>query len=117
MTVPSLRLLVMYTSRLPEVLAFYERLGLEFVPEQHGKGPVHYSANLNEFVLELYPAQAANPECKLVRLGFSVENLDNVVRLLDTTETLSEPTRSSRGHRAIVKDPDGRVVELYARSE
>ena len=41
---------------LDATLAFYEGLGLEFAEEQHGRGPRHFSTQLGQAVLELYPA-------------------------------------------------------------
>lgn len=43
---PVASLLVLYVSDLAESRRFYELLGFTFVREQHGDGPVHYSAEL-----------------------------------------------------------------------
>ena len=37
------------------VVAFYQSLGLTFTEEQHGKGPLHYSAPLGDGIIEIYP--------------------------------------------------------------
>jgi catechol 2,3-dioxygenase-like lactoylglutathione lyase family enzyme len=34
---------------------FYEQFGLQFVEEKHGDGPKHFSSQIGETVLELYP--------------------------------------------------------------
>lgn len=88
-------LLVIYTERLVECRAFYTELGLEFVREQHGSGPVHYAARLaGGTVLELYPTSGDVATGRL-RLGVDV------------------PAREGREPgRTRVVDPDGRTVEL-----
>jgi catechol-2,3-dioxygenase len=51
-SVPQVRLglIVLRTARLEHCLAFYRIIGLEFVEEQHGKGPIHYAASLGNTV-------------------------------------------------------------------
>jgi catechol 2,3-dioxygenase-like lactoylglutathione lyase family enzyme len=48
-----LNLLVLRCKSIQVTKAFYEKLGLIFVQEQHGKGAVHYSTYVDEMVLEL----------------------------------------------------------------
>jgi hypothetical protein len=108
----SFRLLVLRSARLEEVRAFYERLGLVFVTEQHGSGPVHHAARVGAVVLELYPLAAeASPDGQL-RLGFAVENLTATLDALTESEIISPMRESLWGLRAVVRDPEGRVVEL-----
>lgn len=52
-----MKVFVIRTNRLPEVLTFYQSLGLEFVEEKHGKGPVHYACESNGVVFEIYPGK------------------------------------------------------------
>ncbi|WP_342778357.1 VOC family protein [Streptomyces botrytidirepellens] len=93
-------LVVLYTDHLEESREFYTALGLPFVREQHGSGPVHYSTTLADgMVIELYPATAKRPASS-ARLGFTIDG-----------QTLTPPLTSGRH---VVKDPDGRMVELYA---
>lgn len=90
-------LLVTYTGDLERCRAFYADLGLQFVLEQHGKGPQHYASELpGGLVLELYPATARRPVSSN-RLGFRV--------VADTVDL--EP-----GHH-VLEDPDGRAVEVH----
>ncbi|QLH26701.1 glyoxalase/bleomycin resistance/dioxygenase family protein [Streptomyces sp. Rer75] len=92
--------MVLYTDHLEESREFYTALGLPFVREQHGSGPVHYSTTLPDgMVIELYPATAKRPASS-ARLGFTVDG-----------QTLTPPLASGRH---VVKDPDGRMIELYA---
>jgi len=103
---PVVKLIVLRTSRLIELKAFYERLGMSFVEERHGEGPLHYSTMLGEVVMELYPLAADAVEAETIRLGFAVTALATIVTRLRAT---------ANGLRAVVRDPDGRAVELYQR--
>jgi len=95
-----LALLVVYTDHLEEAHRFYCGLGLAFVREQHGAGPVHYACTLPDgTVLELFPAGEGRPVSR-VRLGFHVAG--------------REMTPPLPPGRHVVRDPDGRAVELYA---
>lgn len=92
-------LLVIYTGLLDECLDFYASLGLTFVCERHGAGPIHYAAMLpGGMVIELYPAAADRVTCAL-RLGFAVRG--------DTLHPALLPGRHLR------EDPDGRTVEVH----
>ncbi|MDP9867213.1 MULTISPECIES: VOC family protein [Streptosporangium] len=89
-------LVVIYTSRLEECRDFYASLGLEFRPEQHGDGPRHHAATLPDgTVFELYPAGEGGETGRL-RLGF-----------------VAAGATEGAGRR-LLRDPDGRVVELQA---
>ncbi|MGW1376951.1 VOC family protein [Streptomyces sp. NPDC002446] len=93
-------LIVLYSDHLEEARSFYTGLGLTFVPEQHGKGPLHYAATqADDTVIELYPATEARPASS-VRLGFTVDG-----------QSVEPPLAPGRH---VVQDPDGRAVELYA---
>jgi lactoylglutathione lyase len=110
---PSLSLIVLRVRDLAQARAFYRLLGLSFVDEQHGSGPLHYSATIDGLTLELYPAR---PEDSLgrQRLGFRVRPLDGIVESLrrQGVKIVSEVRESPWGRRAIVEDPEGNVIEL-----
>jgi len=104
-----LNLLVLRCKNIQVTKAFYEKLGMIFVQEQHGKGAVHYSTYVDEMVLELYPLKEGF-EIEQSRLGFSVakgfiENMqDDVVSQYEFN-----------GQKVfVVQDPDGRKIELVA---
>jgi len=105
---------VLKTPDLERMRAFYEAIGIRFTEEQHGKGPVHYAGQLGDAVLELYPLLDSAVADTTTRLGFGVDNLNDVLRRLGLA---SEPQRTEWGPRAVVHDPDGRAVELYAEGE
>ncbi len=112
-----LNLLVIYARDVETSKAFYERLGLQFVAEQHGNGPRHYAATMNGTVFEIYPCTGGQ-ERGSVRVGFTVPSLDRVVEDLRThgNRIISEPKASPWGRRAVLADPDGVRVELMELS-
>jgi hypothetical protein len=48
--------LVIRTKQVLDYLAFFNALGLTFKREQHGDGPWHYACQVDNTVLEIYPA-------------------------------------------------------------
>lgn len=111
----SLSLLVLKTSQLDRLKAFYECIGCLFVKEKHGKGPVHYAAEMEGCLLELYPIPVGkDSEAPTIRVGFRVERLDEVITLFQEQALPIDqaPVASPWGYRAVVIDPDGRKVEL-----
>lgn len=111
-----LALLVIKTHQLDMLKDFYEALGLSFVVEKHGKGPEHYSCDLDGTVMEIYPLpEGGQLPDTTTRLGFRVKRLDDVVKHLEGNHTpiLNPPKRNDFGYFAVVKDPDGRMVVLY----
>ncbi len=110
-----LSLIVLRAVDLDHTLAFYTALDLEFTPEQHGSGPLHYSAPLGTAIIEIYPGQPGTaPDRRTagaVTLGFHVPSLDSALERLNA-KILTPPQTSPWGRRAVVADPDGRAVEL-----
>lgn len=108
--------LVVIRSPEPEKLAdFYQILGIDFEYHKHGKGSWHYSSVLGETTFEIYPLLKNQTEAdKSLRLGFNVKNLDNLMVALKkkNIEIVKEPHQSSWGYVAIIKDLDGRKIEL-----
>lgn len=100
----ALTLLVLYCSDVDASLRFYERLGLSFVKEQHGAGPVHYSTQIGDVVLELYPAGRRPGR---VRLAFSVPAALHATLQQATGQTSREPERA-----IVLEDPDRNHVEI-----
>ena len=73
MSTPQINLLVIRTIQPKTLAEFYELLGMEFQYHQHGKGPFHYAATLNDFVFEIYPLLKNQQEVdKSLRLGLSL---------------------------------------------
>lgn len=86
---------------------FYEKIGLVFVKEKHGNGPVHYSSEHEGSVFELYPNKGEAPSDN-TRLGFTITNLETVVGSLTITSTYE----FNGNITYVVTDPDGRKVEF-----
>jgi len=102
-----LNLLVLRCKNIQLTKAFYEKLGLIFVQEQHGKGAVHYATYVDEMVLELYPLKEGF-EIEQSRLGFSVAK-DFIENMQDDVVSQYE----FNGQKVfVVQDPDGRKIEL-----
>src|SRR5258708_39784504 len=114
----ALNLVVLRAANLEISLKIYQSLGLEFVQEQHGNGPIHYSCEIGNTVIEIYPGKPGTaPDRKnagATTIGFQVEDLDTVVIALGNNGIIiiTAPQDSAWGRRAVVQDPDGRAVEL-----
>jgi hypothetical protein len=94
---PRITLLVIYSDRMEECRNFYTNLGLRFDPEQHGKGPHHYAAVLDDgFVFEIYPS--ADRRTGAARVGLSIEGA-----------RARPPLEAAR---YMLTDPDGRKVDI-----
>jgi hypothetical protein len=55
---PRINLIVISSLEPRRMVVFYESLDIRFREEQHGRGPVHWAADLDGLVLEVYPAQS-----------------------------------------------------------
>lgn len=114
---PTLNLLVIRSLEPEKTIAFYESLGMLFQKEQHGGGPLHWAAELGGLAMEVYPAKSAGDVGGTTRLGFVVDDVGLRLETLRSfgVEIASELKRSQWGLRAVVRDPDGRPVELVER--
>jgi lactoylglutathione lyase len=112
---PSLKLLVLKTRQVDKLRAYYQALGIDLAEERHGHGPVHYAGTVGDTILEVYPLPDGGTVDTTTRLGFTVENLADVVQALADAGAViaSGPRQTAWGLRAVVRDPDGRAVELY----
>lgn len=113
-----LSLIVLKTRQVDSLRSFYGALGIELAEEQHGKGPVHFAGKIGDAVLEVYPLpEGSSSADATTRLGFVIDNLAEVVGALKlfNTPIVTEPQVTEWGLRAVVRDPDGRAVELYQR--
>jgi hypothetical protein len=113
----SLTLLVLKTRQVDRVWTFYQALGIVFTEERHGTGPRHHAGRIGDVVIEVYPLPDDGSADTSTRLGFTVGNLAEVVEALQGlgTPVVKQPTQTSWGLQAVVKDPDGRSVELTQR--
>ncbi len=103
-------LLVIRTSKLEDMRSFYSALGASFEKEKHGNGPEHYAAVLSDnFVLELYPCINETEPVSGLWLGLRVDDLKKVLSSLGQSVKIR---RVQQGMSALVRDPEGRTVEL-----
>lgn len=116
MSTTRLTLLVLRTTQIEVLAEFYRWLGIEFTKHQHNTGPEHFAAELSGLIFELYPTQKPELVNRATRLGFLVPELDAVLQNLrsNRVEIIEEPVETEFGTRAVVRDPDGRLVELSA---
>ena len=110
-----INLVVVRTKNIKALAEFYNKLGINFEYHQHGKGPFHYSSELDKTVFEIYPLLKSQEKAdKSLRLGFDVKELDQLISELDKEgfEIVSRPIKSEWGYFAVIKDLDGRKIEL-----
>jgi hypothetical protein len=112
-----LNLIVIRSNAPSRTVAFYKMLGMDFREEQHGSGPVHWDAELDGIVLEIYLAKSADEVDVTTRLGFVVKDADSVLNTLRLSDVkiISDLKQTKWGLRAVVRDSDGRSVELLQR--
>jgi predicted enzyme related to lactoylglutathione lyase len=91
---------------------------MSFTEEQHGRGPLHLSANLAGTVFELYLKTESESSTSGTRFGLTVDDVERAVRDAEAGggTILGAPRDSPRGLRAVVVDPDGHKIELTGRS-
>ena len=110
-----INLIEIRTEKPEELSAFYEQIGMKFEYHQHGKGTWHYSTEIGETVFEIYPLMKSQklPD-KSLRLGFTIDDLDELIVKLkrNNVEIIREPKESEWGYFAIIRDLDGRKIEL-----
>ncbi|MCU0392586.1 MAG: glyoxalase/bleomycin resistance/extradiol dioxygenase family protein [Thermoflexibacter sp.] len=111
-----LRLLVIRANEPERITNFFGILGVTFDYHKHGNSPLHYSATLGQVILEIYPLAKNQIETdKNLRLGFKIDNFDEVIEKLRKNEItfLSEPKQTDFGYMVVIEDPEGRKIELY----
>ena len=97
---------------------FYALLGCEFDYHKHGNSPLHYSAKINNTMLEIYPLQKEQVQAdRHLRLGLALDSFDKVIEKLKEKQAkfISEPDDTEFGFMAVVEDPDERKIELYKK--
>jgi lactoylglutathione lyase len=112
-----IRLIVMRTNDQKRLADFYGLFGLTFDFHTHGNSPLHYSTQIGNLVLEIYPlTKSQTAPDKNLRLGFALENFEEMLKVFsDNNISFSEPTQTDFGFLTIVLDPDGRKIELYKK--
>ena len=110
----NLNLLVLRCKMIERSKSFYEIFGMAFVKEQHGNGPVHYSCSDDRGVFEIYPLEGVGAD--QTGLGFLTGDLDGLHMLLRRNQFAPREIRDTElGRMFVVRDPDGRRIEVKAR--
>ena len=111
---PHVNLVVLRSSDIDRGAAFYRQMGLLFTKHSHGTGPEHYSSEVSGVIFELYPLTPKSSATTGTRIGFRVDSVDSVVKLLTEIGAVivSPPADSEWGRRAVVKDFDDHIIEL-----
>jgi len=110
-----LNLIVIRTQQLEQQAKFYEKLGIKFQYHKHGNSPYHYSADLDGTIFEIYPTKNEKSVDRSTRLGFQVKNLNKLIENLEIDKSesiIKHPEQTTWGYSALVKDLDGRKIEL-----
>lgn len=108
-------LVVIRANQLDACHEFYTQLGLTFIFQQHGNGVFHFSARIGKTIFEIYPLQDGQTQADTsTRLGFTLSNFDAVIEFFQKQEgvVVSPPKQTEWGVSAVLKDPDGRKVEI-----
>jgi predicted enzyme related to lactoylglutathione lyase len=111
----NINLIVLKTSNPVALASFYEQLGIKFDHHRHDTGPLHYAAEIDGVVFEIYPLPKNREKADdTLRLGFTVDDLTRTVESLRSSgaKIVQEAVVTEWGYGAIVEDPDGRKVEL-----
>src|SRR6478672_7423900 len=100
--------LIVIKTNQPDVVAnFYSLLGIVFDYHNHGNGPFHYAAKVNETVFEIYPLpKNIDKPDNTLRLGLTVTGLDDIIEDLKINGVrIVQPLASTEwGYQAVVED-------------
>lgn len=121
--------LILFAADVERTAAFYRALGVALESEQHGDGPVHHTCALGSTHFAVFAARGDGPAqddgapardhraAGAQFFGLTVSDLDATFHAAHAlgAEVVQEPRSYSWGRRALVRDPDGRVVELFER--
>jgi catechol 2,3-dioxygenase-like lactoylglutathione lyase family enzyme len=111
-------LVVIRSANIERARTFYAEMGLFLRQEAHGAGPLHYVSNVCGLVFEIYPLAHDQAPTTSVRLGFQVDSVDELVPSLVGAggSLIVGPRDVDGGRHAVVRDPDGHSVEMFAPS-
>lgn len=110
----TLNLIVLRCRDLEKSRAFYELLGMRFAKHSHDGGPEHYAHEDERGVFELYPAKGGDGD--KTGLGFCVDELDGMFTRMAELGFSPKPILEDAWGRAfVVRDPDGRRMEMRER--
>ena len=115
---------VLFTERVEDCVAFYRTIGITLAEERHDEAdPPHYACELGGSHFAIFPsspgAAAGIGEGGCTFVGFAVAAVDDVVEAAARAAftVLQPPVDYPWGRRAVLRDPDGRPVEVFERPE
>ncbi len=111
--------IILCTDKIDLVADFYQAVGIVLEFEKHGNGPEHFSFK-SDLSCEIYPPRVPAEERIVLRIDTA--DIDQAMANLTQKFTypglvISDIKSLSTGRKSIVKDPDGRVVELFQAFE
>ncbi len=119
--VTDLGALILFTDNLETVVKFYTAIGAPLELEDHGDDRLHYACELGQSHFAIFESSSgAAAEFRSggsSLTGFTVNSLEDALEASKSmkTEIIQGPTEYPWGWRALMKDPDGRVLELFQR--
>jgi lactoylglutathione lyase len=113
---PNIHLIVIKTAHPAAQAEFYTQLGFDFHYHRHDTGPFHYASTGEGVVLEIYPLpKGMTIADHTTRLGVTVDDLDNLMKVLPDACIVTPAAVTEWGYAAVVKDLDGRKIELVQK--
>lgn len=107
-----LNLLILRCQDIESARTFYECIGMKFTKHAHGSGPEHYAHEDSSGVFELYPVRPGH-NGDATGLGFRTKDIQQLSREFETGGFAPQPIQDQPwGRTFIVRDPDGRRVEI-----
>jgi uncharacterized glyoxalase superfamily protein PhnB len=115
--------LVLFSSRVTQTANFYRALGIDLTAEDHGDGYEHAATDLGGVHFAVLDAEAATdrpPAWREAGSSFPGVYVDSLDATLIALAKRGAPLLLAHqvrpwGCRAVVKDPDGRAVEINQR--
>ena len=114
--------IIFYAHDLDTTVKFYQDMGLPLVLQQLGETPPFYTAQLDSgisLIVDAVTPDDDQPEyaAGATQISFRVEDLDTAIeRALDKGAQLHAPKLQTHyGTRAILEDPDKRLIELVEK--
>ena len=87
---------------------------MAFQQHQHGNGPIHFASEDDLGVFEIYPLEGGSAD--QTGLGFTTGDLEGLHMLLRRNQFAPREIRQTElGRMFVVRDPDGRRIEVKAR--
>ncbi len=116
--------LILFSANYRATVDFYRELGLPLGSESHDSGPEHFACDIGDVHFAIFDVSDSTPASLPYRSGgssyhgFRITDLNALVGRLRAAgrPIRQEADKFPWGARALVDDPDGRVVELFEPS-